>query len=192
LNLFNDRPIRRCVLLSRDDCLCRRRRARPVDIERSHRDAVRLAPGQVAHLDRRGPRASDVHFEPPLTEYWYDVIAAPPLDDGARTTRSKPPTNADSLPIVARRSKDCRRWWEASTSWCALHRPMGRRDHVVPVLGERWFEVDVTRARGHVDQGEQPDQGQGVPRRGASAQCQRGGRGVGDKGNRHAKVIRTA
>jgi len=24
---------------------------------------------------------------------------------------------------------------------------MGRRDHVVPVLGERWFEVDVTRAR---------------------------------------------
>jgi len=76
-------------------------------------------------------------------------------------------------------------------SWCALHRPMGRRDHVVPVLGERWFEVDVTRARGHVDQGEQPDQGQGVPRRGASAQCQRGGRGVGDKGNRHAKVIRT-
>ena len=47
-------------------------------------------------------KRQDVHFEPPLTEYWYDVIAAPPLDDGARTTRSKPPTNADSLSIVAR------------------------------------------------------------------------------------------
>src|SRR5665213_281348 len=47
------------------------------------------------------PRASEIHLEPPLNEYWYDVIAAP-LDDGARTTSAKPPTNADSVAIVAR------------------------------------------------------------------------------------------
>ncbi len=29
---------------------------------------------------------------PPFSEYWYDVMAEPPLDEGARTTRSKPPT----------------------------------------------------------------------------------------------------
>jgi len=43
--------------------------------------------------------------------------------------------------------EDCRRWWEASTSWCALHRPMGRRDHVVQYSVSGGSKVDVTRAR---------------------------------------------
>jgi hypothetical protein len=47
-------------------------------------------------------RASEIQREAPLSEYWYDVITAPPLDDGARATSSKPPTNADSVAIVAR------------------------------------------------------------------------------------------
>jgi hypothetical protein len=43
---------------------------------------------------------NEVHDAPLLIEYWYAVMALPPLLDGARTTRVKPPTRAVSLAIV--------------------------------------------------------------------------------------------
>ena len=67
-----------------------------------------------------------------------------------------------------------------------------RGDHVVPVLDLRRIEVDRALARRDVDHREDPGQGQVLSRHRARAQRQRGRRGVGGEGDRHAKVIRTA